>query len=640
MDIDHSFASEGPLSKVIDGYALRKEQLALAQAVAHAIRHRTMLVAEAATGTGKTFAYLVPALLSGKRTLISTGTKHLQDQLFFSDLPKLTRAFALFKEVAYLKGRANYICLYRLRRHMEEGHFFSRELASDISRIYGQQGALTRGDINEIKGVDENAKVWPYVTSTVDNCLGSECDFFKDCYIQKARNQAAKADVLVINHHLFFADSLLKEEGFTDILPNSEIVVFDEAHQLPETATHFFGERLSSRQLRLLCEDIEVEITEQGLDKSLAEILEQLRSSSLSFAELLPEHGSYAWYELSLIPEVKAGFLTLHQSLLKLKEALIGQANASKELANCYQRAHNLSLLLKAFAENSEQEKVRWVHCLNRGFQLLSSVLSVSEPFQALLVSSQTTYIFTSATLAVGGSLTHFKNRLGLDGASELVIGSPYHYQEQALIYMPRFLPEVTDDNYIQAFLASTIPVVKLLAGRSLLLFTSYRAMHQAYAYISDQTKLHILMQGDKSKSQLLNEFKANANNTVLLATSSFWEGVDIKGSNLSLVAIDKLPFESPYEPVIKAKLELIKKQGGQPFHDYQLPNAVIAFKQGIGRLIRDSHDKGILVLGDARLYGRTYGAQFLKSVPNIPKTRSYEFVVEFAQKNLIESLS
>ncbi len=633
-EVTDALSEEGVLAKALPGFYQRQEQITLATLIAKAISEGDDVVAEAATGTGKTFAYLVPALLSGERTIISTGTKHLQDQLFFGDLPHLLQAFSLKKKTAYLKGRANYLCHHRIHLYSSEGHFSSREIHDELHYIKSNLGSLERGDRNELSSLKEDSLVWSYATSTAENCLGGECDYFKDCFLQKARKKALNAELLVINHHLFFADSLLKEDGFSEILPNAKLVVFDEAHQLGEVATNFFGERLSTRGLKLLISDIENEASTLAKDmQGLKDELQRFAAQIEDLQRALPAEGRYFWKVLLREHMVRTSIEALLSSSELLCDELALAKERSQGLQNCYERLTASHAILELFLNPERKGKALWAIVYRNSFVLFCSPIQIAELFPKLLVPGLTNYVFTSATLSVSASLEHFKSGLGLGQSQEAIISSPFNSLENSLLYLPRGLPDVKEKDFISALLRQVKPLFEALNGRSLFLFTSYRAMHLAEEIIEQWQGVKLLVQGARSKTELLADFKEDAERTALLATSSFWEGVDVKGPSLSMVVIDKLPFESPYEPLVAAKINAINEAGGKAFYDYQIPRAIISLKQGVGRLLRDKADTGLVVIGDGRLTGRAYGKRFLESLPPMKKTRCPQTVLEFIDK-------
>lgn len=649
-----ALAEGGPLDVGLEGYAPRAAQAQLAQAIAEAMDARSTLVAEAGTGTGKTYAYLVPALLSGQRVIISTGTRALQDQLYHRDLPRVREALGAGLRTALLKGRANYLCQYRLEQAKGE-KFASREVSAQFQRVVAWAGRTMRGDLAELADLPEDSPLWPQVTSTAENCLGGECPFWTECFVAKARQQAQAADLVVVNHHLLLADLAIKQEGFGEILPGAAAFVLDEAHQLPELAAQFFGEGLSSRQLSDLARDSVAEC--KNVTASLASVMAPARNLEHAMRELrlameaLPPRAAQQRL-LAHAPAV-AALQQLERCLADLARALSPLSDASPGFATCADRATHLHHRLHSwplpenvpgtfsFADETDDAasltddenvpgtfSVRWYEVTGRGFVLQRTPLDVSGPLRRYREESRAAWIFTSATLAVAGDFRHISKRLGLDEPRELLQPSPFDWAHQALCYLPPGLPEPNSRDFPAAMLDAVWPVLEASNGRAFLLFTSHRALREAAEQMRD-SPWPLFVQGTAPRNTLLEQFRASGNG-VLLGAASFWEGVDVAGEALSVVAIDRLPFAAPDDPVLEAKLDAVRRDGGNPFRDEQLPQAVIALKQGVGRLIRSHLDRGVLVLCDPRLVGKSYGRLFLDSLPPFPRTRYIEDVQDF----------
>ena len=624
MNSDYSdvFNLGGPLARALPGYAYRPEQAAMAKAVGAALARLEPLIVEAGTGTGKTFAYLVPALLSGRSVIISTGTRTLQDQLFRRDVPLLARALGLPAKIALLKGRANYLCRHRLELATQQGSLLGDErgVARTLARI-SRWGATTKtGDLSELTDLPEQSPVWPQITSTRENCLGQECPQFARCHVFEARRNAQAADIVVVNHHLLLADLALKDEGFGDLLPGAEAVILDEAHQVPDIAAQFFGQIWSVRQVQLLMRDIPAEMKAAGVrapeiiaavgavDDRLGELRAALRVGA----------GRHEWASL---PE---SFLDVLPELETALSDIAGQLEGlgtGAGTANCARRAAALANGLAALCELSDDTGLRWVDANPTGLLLQYTPFEIAERLREYVESRPCAWVFTSATLAIGEDFSHFAARIGLPDARTARIDSPFDYRTQARIFLPPHMPEPQSPAFAVKFIDACAPLLEASGGRAFLLYTSYRGLAEGVRALQERfpnPPFPVLVQGEAPREALLHRFR-ELGNAVLLATGSFWEGVDVKGEALSIVAIDKLPFASPDDPLLKARLEGIRRRGGNPFFEYQLPQAVLALKQGVGRLIRDFDDFGVIVIGDPRLKTKAYGRVFLEALPASP---------------------
>ncbi|WP_367027214.1 ATP-dependent DNA helicase [Methylococcus sp. ANG] len=631
--VDEAFAEDGPLARALPGFRPREAQSGMARAVEQAIRDGRCLIAEAGTGTGKTFAYLVPALLSGKRVLVSTGTRNLQDQLFQKDLPLLRQALTAPVHTALLKGRSNYLCPYRLENVVDFGFRagFSAEEADQLERIRRWAKTTRSGDVAEVSDVPEASPLWRSVTSTAENCLGQDCPAYEDCHVVRARKAAQEARITVINHHLLWADWAVKTDGFGELLPEADVIVVDEAHQFAETATQFLGISLSTRQLGELADDTLIERAKDAPDMGgLADAATLLKAELTAMRAALGEElRRDAWHAVAGKEDVSAGLKRMEEALLALAAQLKLAAVRGKGLESCWKRCDELIQRLEAFLAEDTEESVRWFETHRRGFSLSRTPLDIAGEFARFRKARQATWIFTSATLSVSGRFEHFSRQLGIADADCRRWESPFDYRRQSLMYLPAGLPEPGGREYTRAVLRAAWPVLKASRGRAFLLFTSHQALAEAASILEGKTEFPLFVQGTRPKVRLLEAFRASGNG-LLLGTASFWEGVDVRGEALSCVVIDKLPFASPGDPVVSARLEAIRKRGHSPFGVFQLPAAVITLKQGAGRLIRDVDDRGVLVLADPRLTSKSYGKVFLDSLPPMRITRDPNAVRAF----------
>lgn len=644
FDIKSIFSSDGVLSRHITGFRTRSQQMEMAQAIADTIAQHQVLVAEAGTGTGKTLAYLVPALLAGGKVIISTGTKTLQDQLFKRDIPNVRAALKVPVTIALLKGRANYICHYHLERSLQDTHmsFINREEIHYLQQIESYAHISKNGDKSGLSEVPENAAIWQQVTSTRDSCLGSECPSYKKCFVMEARKQASQADVVVVNHHLFFADVMLRDEGLSELLPACNTVIFDEAHQLPETASLFFGESISTSQLLDLARDSKVEAIQsagdfKGLPDAIAAMEKAARDLRLTIAE---ENTRFSLAVITQNTNFSIALDNLLEKLIVLTQLLESQAERSEGLENCWQRANNHSLLIKRWRDEAEtQGYVRWIEVYNQALQLNATPLSIAEIFQRQMASSLRAWIFTSATLSVKNNFTHYTDEMGLNGAQTACWESPFNFAEQALLYVPIGMPEPHHKTYTDYVVQAALPVLRASRGRAFFLCTSLRAMQRVYELLLsvEQFDFPLLLQGQGSRSYMLERFR-ELDNAILIGSQSFWEGVDVRGETLSLVIIDKLPFAPPDDPVLSARIEKINHEGRNAFMEYQLPRAVINLKQGAGRLIRDEGDRGVLMICDPRLITKAYGKQIWQSLPPMRRTRELTEVEDFFKTAIVNN--
>ena len=632
------FAPDGPLVENLPGFVPRAQQLEMSEAVAQVLSTDETLVVEAGTGVGKTFAYLLPALASGGKVIVSTGTKNLQDQLFRKDLPVVRRALRRDVRCALLKGRSNYLCRYRLRQYAEFSAGREVEDAAQLHQIETWARRTPDGDTAGLASVPEGAPIWPKVTSTAENCLGQECPDIGDCHVLQARRSAQEADVVVINHHLFFADLSLKEEGFGEILPSANAFVLDEAHQLPEVASNFFGMSVSSRVLAELARDaLAAGLNEAPDQPELRDRARDLEYAVRGMRAVLGNGAArQAWDALSTREGIPEAMDDLVAAVGTLREDLDAVAERGRALQAVARRAAVAAERLERFLE-PEVDAVRWCETHLRSFLLNLTPLDVAQTFAKHKARYPAAWIFTSATLAVADDFSHFCSQLGLGTPRSLQLGSPFDYAHQALVYRPQNLPQPNTPRYTQAVIQAVLPVIEANPGGTFLLFTSHRALQIAAGLLADATRRPLLVQGSASRRELLERFR-EAGNAVLLGAQSFWEGVDVQGAALSCVAMDKLPFASPDDPLLKARSDALRARGGNPFRDYHLPRAVIAFKQGVGRLIRDMKDRGVLIVCDPRLDQGGYGIVFRNSLPPAPVTREQAEVIEFFAHEPVEA--
>jgi ATP-dependent DNA helicase DinG len=646
IDLTSLFAADGPLASAIPGYRARPSQLEMAETILEAIEHEGVAVLEAGTGTGKTVAYLVPALLGGGKVIISTGTKNLQDQLFHRDIPAVRKALKAPVTVALLKGRANYVCHHYLERAQSEARLPSREDAKYLRIIAKSVKATPSGDRAEFPDVPENAGVWQHVTSTRENCLGQDCASYKECYVMAARKDALQADVVVVNHHLFFADVMLRDEGMAELLPACNTVILDEAHQLPETARLFFGKTVAAGQITELARDAQGGGLAHAREAhDWAALTRSLEYAVRDARLVLPETGMrIAHAQLRKRDELDAALRVVLVKLLELKRALESQAERHEELEALMRRTEELETGIEGWLGDwgptsqeaiaaEENPAIRWVESFGVSFQLHLTPMSVAPLFRAQMLGEKRAWVFTSATLAIKEDFSHYLGEMGLDGIEAVQAqswASPFDYANQALLYVPQDMPAPTTPEFTEAVVEAALPLIAAAnqdgSGGTFMLFTTLRAMNRAHELLTDQLKrrgldLPLLLQGEGSRTELLERFR-KLGNAVLVASQSFWEGVDVKGDALKLVVIDKLPFAPPDDPVLSARIDAMKQQGRNPFMEFQLPHAAIVLKQGAGRLIRDEADRGVLMIGDTRLVEKPYGRRIWQALPPMRRTR------------------
>ncbi len=627
------FSADGLLSQRLQQFRYRVQQQQMSEAIESSLANYSQLIVEAGTGVGKTFSYLIPALLSKKKIIISTGTKHLQDQLYFKDLPTILDILKIPVTTSLLKGRANYLCLYRLEHHAPKMVLHHKRIARKLQIIQEWSNFTKSGEIAEISEINEDDAVWPNVTSTVENCLGAECPSYDKCHVIKARQKAQQADVVVINHHLFFADLALKETGFGELLPDANAFIFDEAHQLPELASAFLSITVTSRQINDLIEDvIAAQVDEAPEASPIRKYADLLRQAILDFQlALVSKVGRKPWHEVMAVAKIEDAYNQCCASLNLLSKELVEISDYGKALEKCVERCERIESDLNKFS-NSDDELINWIEIFERGFKLHSTPLEIADSFQAFVERYQCAWIFTSATLTVNGNFDHFQQQLGLHQAQTVMLDSPYDYTNNTRLFLPTVDIEPSHSEYTQTVLNAVIPLLEINHGRTFILFTSHRALQLATEILQEYDEFELLVQGTAPRRELLNQFSITEN-AVLLGTNSFWEGVDIRGKALSCVVIDKLPFAAPDDPVLVGRLHALKQNGENPFMSYQVPQAVIALKQGVGRLIRDEEDYGVVAICDPRLVTKPYGKFFLSSLPSMPITNSLDDVMKFIEQ-------
>lgn len=640
-ELDQLFGVDSPLGHAVGGFRPRKSQTEMAKAIANAIVNQNTLIAEAGTGTGKTFAYLVPSLLWGGKVIISTGTKNLQDQLFLRDIPTVRKALGAPVSVALLKGRANYVCHFHLERTLQNGRLTSRDdvgYLREISRFMKTTGS---GDKAELSKVPETALVWNLVTSTRDTCMGAECQYYQDCFVMKARKEAQQADVVVVNHHLFFADVALKDTGVAELLPSANTIIFDEAHQLPETATLFFGDTISTSTVLELCRDVLAEGLSHARDGAdwaavVSKVERAARDLRLTFPQDIVR---LAVNQIALSSPFFPALEILKDELDGMIAVLQQQAERAETIEQCRVRGIEIATRLDAWNKPKGdviigQESVLWVEAFSSSLQLHQTPLSIAPIFNKQREGVPRTWIFTSATLAVKNDFNHYTAQMGLWDEPAQSWPSPFDYDSQGLLYVPTGLPQPNSLDYTDAVIDAALPVIEAAGGGAFLLCTTIRAVNRSAERLREEFERRklpfpLMVQGEAGRTELLDRFRA-AGNAVLIGSQSFWEGVDVRGDALSLVIIDKLPFSPPDDPVLAARIEALERKGMNGFMHHQLPAAIINLKQGAGRLIRDETDRGVLMICDPRLIAKPYGKRIWQSLPPFKRTRELDAVRTF----------
>ncbi len=624
LDVDAVLGPRGLLARRLPGFEPRREQLEMARAVARTLEQGGSLAVEAGTGVGKTLAYLVPAVLARKKVVVSTGTKALQEQIFTKDIPLLAKHLGVAFRAAYMKGRANYVSRRRLREFARSPSFRHRDEAVHLDAIRSWVRETRTGDRAELPSLPDDYAPWAEFAATSEHCRGTRCEDYRDCFVTRMRQQAAEADIVVVNHHLFFADLAVKGTGFGEVIPPFDVAIFDEAHQIEDVATQYFGRQVSSARIEDFFRDLSkhlrtAKVDEPSLDSALIDLVGK---RDRFFARFAGKDGDRRRLRRETLEEMGVlGLATDLKATLDLIAAILDHLSVKTEDTDAFVRRARLAGEDLAFVVAADDPGfVYWAEQRRRSVVLAAAPVDVQREMQARLLPGGGALVFTSATLATAGTLDYFKGRIGLSAeASGLVLGSPYDYASQAVLYLPD-LPEPASPGFARAASAEIERILRVTQGRAFLLFTSYRMMREVHEALRGRLPYRCLLQGEAPKSRLLDDFRKGG--AVLFATQSFWEGVDVPGEALSCVVIDKLPFASPGEPLVEARIERIASEGGNPFVLYQLPAAVISLKQGLGRLIRASTDRGVLSILDRRLTRSAYGRVFLESLPPVPVTR------------------
>ncbi len=634
--IEEFFKSQGPLSEIIDNFHEREDQVKMAKLVNEAIEAKDSLIVEAGTGIGKTFSYLLPALINGGKIVISTATKNLQDQLFFKDIPTIRDALKIPIDINILKGRSNYICQLRMENALLEGQFLNKEDAKFIHEIKKISDHSEVGEVAEFNNIPETSTIWPFVTSTKDNCLGQECEFFKSCFVVKARKKAIASEVVIVNHHLFFADFVLKDAELSEILPKADTVIFDEAHQIPQIAPIFLGLNISSNQILYLVQDINQILLKKVNDKEeLIELSKLITDSIYSVNDYFDKRNYRVGIEkIERLDFFKDKINELVKHLDKFYTFFDNYDDQDTEFKNLRERTEEVIDKLKKWINDQDQNYVHWIDIFFKSIQFNITPISIADSFREFQEKNEASWIFTSATLAANSSFDHFQSVMGLENAKTKLLKSPFNYSKNAYLYVPEEMPETTSRLFNTHLVAKIYPLIIAAKGRTFILSTSIKSMNEITSLLKDEFEKNdidypILTQGEKSKIKLLEQFKHHGN-AILIGSLSFWEGVDVRGKELSLVIIDKLPFQSPGDPIFESKINLLSSKGINAFLEFQLPKAIISLKQGAGRLIRDEEDKGVLMICDQRIISKPYGKSFWQSLPSFKRTRNQEDVMQF----------
>jgi ATP-dependent DNA helicase DinG len=636
------FADAGPLARTLPEYEARPAQLLMAAAVADTLEHGGVLLAEAGTGTGKTLAYLVPAILSRQRVLVSTGTKNLQEQIFFKDLPVLRESLSVPFSATYMKGRGNYLCRHRYDSFRESGLIRSFEEVGHLRTLDEWLTHTETGDRAEVEDLPEDLAFWPEIAATSENCIGGECPRYNDCFVVRMRQRAAEADLVIVNHHLLCADAAVRESTFGEVIPNCRFAIVDEAHQLEDVATQYFGLSLSNYRIDDFARDVMRAVgarlvPDRDRAAQLAGDVDHIRDHSRMFFAAVQmlryELGAGSDARVRVTGDQLAPLSDAGAALINALEAIEADVALTKDLPEDVialgRRAAELRDDLRFLLRADDPKYVYFLETRGRGLFLRAAPIDVSDIVRKLLIDRMQATVLTSATLTVDGSFDYVRARLGIAEAQEIKLDSEFDYARQAILYLPRRMPDPRSPQFVQSAAREVVEILKRTAGRAFVLFTSYANLRDVHRLASAELEYPIFVQGSAPRSALLRDFKTTPH-AVLLATSSFWQGVDVVGEALSCVIIDKLPFASPGDPITAARIESIAAQGGSPFGDYQVPLAILALKQGLGRLLRHRQDRGVLAILDPRLRTMGYGRRFLGSLPPAPVTQDLDAIVRF----------
>jgi len=640
-ELEQILGPNGPIAANHPLYEYRPGQIRMAQAVMDAIEGNHHLCVEAGTGTGKTLAYLLPVIFSDKRVVISTATKNLQEQLFSKDIPFLEKALNLKFSVCYMKGRSNYLCWNRLEEVEGGTYLFSPHDPEYLKLIKKWAQKTATGDRAELAELPEDILLWHHLDARRETCTGQKCRNFDSCFVTRVRQQALESDIIIVNHHLFFADLALRQGDFGSVLPDYSTLVFDEAHELEDVATQYFGVMVSNYRIEELARDADRVLNETGsssafLSDQIAKLIER---SKEFFARFQGREGRYALQPLGPGAGIRRGlygvdllidsYRALQTQIEVIRTSLNNLSVQSDSIDALVRRSQELELDLTEILESNSKDHVFWCEVRGRGIFLWASPINISGIMKDRLFARVNSAILTSATLSTGGNFVFAKSRLGIEEADELIVPSHFDFQNQSILYVPKNIPEPREDGWLRHACKELETILEASKGRAFLLFTSYSQMEQVYQSLRSRLRFPMLIQGEKSKSALLESFR-NTPNAVLFATSSFWQGVDVQGEQLSCVVIDKLPFSVPSDPVVAARIAQINESGGNAFYDYQVPTATILLKQGMGRLIRSKTDRGILALLDKRILTKSYGRVFLRSLPPAPVTNDSKHICNF----------